>query len=177
MALKLSDQAVSGLDFTIRMFLRPCTPAFLLLLSTGLASLLTGCESGPGKPLPAAAQKALQQKFGTHLEQLRWQPDKDQLHASFVWKTIPVQVWLTAAGQVTETRLAMLDEDVPPALQDSLRRYYRAYQRQAMYLVETPRGFHYNMLLAAPGGPSTRFYFQADGHRVKHPLTAAKSTL
>jgi hypothetical protein len=66
---------------------------------------------------------------------------------------------------------------VPPALQDSLRRYYRSYQRQAMYLVETPRGFHYNMLLAAPGGPATHFYFQADGHRVKHPLTAAKLTL
>lgn len=159
------------------MCLRLRLPAFLLLLSGGLAGLLTGCESAPGKPLPAAAHKALQQKFGTHLQQLRWQPDQDQVHASFVWKTIPVQVWLTAAGQVTETRLAMLDEDVPPALQDSLRRYYRAYQRQAMYLVETPRGFHYHLLLAAPGGPATRFYFLADGRRVKHPLTAAKSTL
>ena len=34
-----------------------------------------------------------------------------------------------------------------------------------------------DLLLAAPGGPATRFYFLADGRRVKHPLTAAKSTL
>lgn len=159
------------------MFLRLHSPAFLLLLSSGLAGLLTGCESGPDKPLPAAAQQALQQKFGSHLEQLRWEPDKDQVHASFVWKTISVQVWLTATGQVTETRLALLDEDVPAALQDSLRRYYRSYQRQAMYLVETPAGFHYNLLLAAPGGPATRFYFLANGHRVKHPPSVSTSVI
>jgi hypothetical protein len=125
--------------------------------------------------VPAAAQNALRQKFGTHLEQLRWHPDSNRLHASFIWKTIPVDVWLTAAGQVQETQLAMLGEDIPPGLQDSLQRYYRSYQRRAMHLVETPAGFHYNLLLAAPGGPAMRFRFLADGHRLSQPVKVSSS--
>lgn len=164
--------------FPTRMSPRLRSRTFLFLLGIGISGALTGCESGSGQPVtvPAAAQKALRQKFGTHLEQLRWQAEQDRLHVSFAWKTIPVDVWLTAAGQVQETQLAMLDEDVPPALQDSLRRYYRSYQRQAMHLVETPAGFHYNLLLAAPGGPATRLHFRPDGHRLNLPAKVSNPT-
>lgn len=141
---------------------------------------LSGCDSADQKasiPVPGAAQQALTQKFGAPLEHLRWQPAGDRLCASFTWKTIPVQVWVTPTGHVQETRLTMLAEDVPQGLKDSLARYYSAYQRRAMFLVETPAGRFYRFELAPADKPARTFFFQADGRRLPplKPITRSSS--